>query len=700
MSAQNVTFCRRAGAVQQCYGYSTLGWSSPSGAAPILGWHTFTRTGGNDWHIVRIPMGYFVRRSTASKWSALLTFGSSTNWAIPSFVNFYNRVWWCDGIGIWSWDGFGSVKPHVGSTAGRRAWPPWGSQLIAKHFERLFVAGFYGAPGRIVYSEVGATSPTWSTANTVTFSTTRTFNIDRQEPDDGIVALLPQFGQVSNLLIFKRKSVWTLAGNEQATFDLDMLSFDAGCLASRAVCNAPDGAYWLDHGKLLRFNGVDKLTSVSGRIQGELEDRTVVSRGYRGYNYFTHSLAAVDATRFSYGNVNQWSAKVVGTRNCLMHASGHATSAYFGITRSVPCPNYSFKIATRIPKDSTKHPRWFIFMRASAPVTAKRSPCYYLTYGNGSAHAYGTVFTSCSFAFGWFSAAGANATKLNSVTFAGAHNEWGSVVANWNENYIWAQLTFSGTNSARALSYRHTTTTALMDPRSTMFFGVAATTSTNMKNSGTMFDNLSVWFWRNNSYNQVAWSPQDNTIHVVTASADSATSHNVPLVYEIDTGEWTTRTYFPRCYNSSYKDALGRTFLGVQTIGNVAATGRFFKMDDTLNFGSGANTNCLYITNWLQGPTADLEQWLTEVHVHHQQKAGRKMQLFMSGKNNPWGDQGPTYYASYPMNDPQIRVGVNVPSQYTRLTMATYTTSADSFDLSRIRLLYDVTGGKARWRER
>jgi len=91
--------------------------------------------------------------------------------------------------------------------------------------------------------------------------------------------------------------------------------------------------------------------------------------------------------------------------------------------------------------------------------------------------------------------------------------------------------------------------------------------------------------------------------------------------------------------------------------------------------------------------------WLTEAHVFHQRKPGISMQIIMSGMNTPWNATGQVDFHSYPQNDTQTRVAVNWPMQYRRLTFGTNTASADAFDISRVRLIYDVNSPPADWRE-
>jgi hypothetical protein len=105
-SCNNVSFTRKVGALMPAYGYSRVVARNPGGTTTrCLGFYTFVKTNGLRVHIARAPRGYYRREDGKSTWTTLLEWGSSTPWAVPHFVPFYDRLWIADGVGIWSWDG-------------------------------------------------------------------------------------------------------------------------------------------------------------------------------------------------------------------------------------------------------------------------------------------------------------------------------------------------------------------------------------------------------------------------------------------------------------------------------------------------------------------------------------------------------------------------------------------------------------------
>lgn len=702
-SAHNVSFTRRVGGLKAAYGFSRVAAQNPGGSTgACLGFTTFLRGAGADpIQVARGPRGYYYRIGTTSTWTTLLEFGSSTPWAKPHFVQYYDRLWIVDGIGIWSWDGYSAtLKAHVGSTAGRRNWPPWGTQFICKHFERLWTGGFAGAPGRIVHSEIGAQygADANSTPNTVTFSTLNLFNIGRQDKDDPITALLPQEGQVSNLLVFKKKSLWTIAGNDAATFDVDMLA-RVGCVGSRAAAMCPGYAYWLDKGKLYRFNGIDALDSVSHPIAEHLYSRVYENPGYTPKLFYSDNFSAKTTARHVFQASAQWAVSTASTYHVHRLVSSFTSSTNAGMAFSIPCNSHLLYVRFRLPGTSTHKQRIFFRFRAPTDNSSADNRGYWASFGSYAWTGLGSVLASNRLTVFKCSSAAGNMTKLASVNLVSADfTDWMYMQIQPVDNRIIVSLTpEDDTTKAEQVTVNDTD---WLDPRSTMWFGWRAyqASTTSSHTITPRIDKVRVWFFHCNTYNQLGYSPADNTLHVVTASTD-ALPQAKPLVFDLQTEDWATRGYSVACLGTHKADGYDER-LAVALRPTTSTDGRFRRFDRNSGY-YGQAMSSYWRSHYLTGRQESAQQILQEVHIQFERAAGKRMHLFISGGNGPYVDRGPSRRTSFMMNDVTYRQNMAIQGPFFRVTLAGVGSSTScSFNVSRINLVTGQTGRPSRWETR
>jgi hypothetical protein len=608
---------------------------------------------------------------------------------VPHFVPFYDRLWIADGVGIWSWDGGTSLTPHVGSTAAKRNLPPWGAQFVAKHFERLWFGGFWFKPGRLIYSNVGAASPS-TVFNTVSFSTTQLFNIGRQDADDPVTAVLPQEGQVSNLLVFKRKSLWTIAGNDAATFDVDMLA-RVGCVGSRAATMTPGGAFWLDHDRAMWFDGVRPMNSVSNALAEHIKSRVRANPGYVWRTYLSDEFSVKSAVRHVYQASANWSAVTVGGATVLKIKQAFSTSTNMGIAYSIPCPSNFLSWRFRLPGPSAAKQRVFFRFRAPTKSDSTDRRGYVLTYGNYATTYHSAVLAAKTAVLGYYVSAGATMTKLASAAVSSAvQTGWLVCRITAGDDYIGATIHTAASGYVALAA----TDTHWWDPRSTMYVGVKVLQHQSTA-SAMMLDHFKAYFYQCNTFNQVAYSPAGNEVHFATASTDSAPQAKV-LTFDLNTQDWATRDYSVACYGN-YEVASARPGLGLVLKGASATDGRFRVLDRSSGY-YGRLMSSYWRSQWLAGHAESAPQVLRELHTQFERRAGNRLHIFVSGSYTPWPDKAVTAKCAFAMNEAPARWILNVPGPFFRVTFCAVGSSTSApFNVSRAAFFVHQRHSPGRW---
>lgn len=698
-SVQNVDFARRPGALLAAFGTSRgsqgeVSCASPVSSMPILGYFNFTKTNGVKVHLGRTKVGWHYRLSNESTWTDLIRFGSSTAWVKPNGVFFYNRFWFVDGIGIWSWDGNGGsagVVPHAGSTSTARNWPPWGTAAIESHFDRIWTANFVGAPGRIVHSNVGATSPS-TVLNTVAYSTLNVFNVDAQNLDDPIVTLKKQYGQVSNLLILKSKSVWTLMGNDAATFDLDILANYIGVQGSRAATSLNDGVYWLDKYRTMKFNGIDPMTSVGPHLVEHIRKRTGSRPRFQYATYLSTTFSAVNTSVFTQGS--GWSAFTTSGLTVVGRESTGAPSTWFGLKRSVPCNTYRLNLRFRLPTtSSTVHQSFELRFRKANSVGASASyKGYALVYSNFSNFYSGSGSSGWSVPAKHLAIIRHDSTNQNpSYPVASAHihssnvTGWIQLQLNVTDAEILAGITASTIGKAIRIvdaAAAGTNPGWRVDPRSTMFVGWRSKQETST-NTGAMFDSAQVWMQYCDTHNVMGYSPIDDTLHIATASTDGSLPDPDPLVYNLKTQQWATRGMSVQTYGDMI-DELGNPRLVAVLRGATAADAKLHMFDSSKSF-DGAAMSSYWRTDWINFGFPNQEKTLNLAQLSFEKATGQSIKLLVSTRNNPWKAFGQSKKFVFPMRDTPAQWAPDVPGRFFRITIADNNASG-SFNVSKLRL--------------
>ena len=694
-SCNNVSFSRKPGAVMPSYGYSRIIARNPGGGTgTCLGFHYFMRSDGTRMVLARGPRGYYCRQDGTSTWTTLLEWFSSTPWAVPHFVPYYSRLWVADGVGIWSWDGRSAFTPYVGSTAAKRQWPPWGCQLICKHFERLWIGGYKWYPGRIIYSNVGATSPSTAT-NTVAFSTTNLFNIGRQDRDDPVTALLPQEGQVSNLLVFKRRSMWTIAGNDAATFDIDMLS-RTGCVGSRAAAMTPQGAFWLDKGQVYWFDGVRPINSVAAPLANTLYARTKAHPGVVN-NVFVNDDMSAKANFLFQTSANWVLGTSEGSTHYLRALRTLTTSTQFGWRASVPCPNRTLHVRFKLPTITNSASKQRIFIKFLCPTvlnsTDRRG--YGLTYSYWRNSAYqGASLAAKYLVLGKWSTAGGNFTKIGSVLIsASPGGGWWSVSIDRAETALQVYWYMPGGGT----KFIGATDSQWLDPRSTMFDGIkvvqhaSVAANTSAARVHYMQEHMVNW----NTGSQVAYCPADKTLHIATASSGYQPDGK-PLAFDLITQDWATRDYSVATYGN-HESAVAGNGLAVALRGASATDGKFRLFDKSSGY-YGRYMSSYWRSNWVAGHAESAQQLARELHVHYAIWPTKRMHVFLSSAVNPFPDRARTQKGSFLMGKSPLRWNVNLPGPFFRVTLCAVGSSTSSpFNVSRVNFVTNQMRFPSRW---
>lgn len=153
---------------------------------------------------------------------------------------------------------------------------PHGAFDLKGYLSRIWLLGGIDTPGGLAVHEpvtIFYTNPGTSGVGTAA--------ADWKDPVSGLVNKIRMdnnnadygvgLGLVSNaMVIFRRNSVWVLRGNTSASFQLQPLSKELGCIDARSIVETDHGIYFMSHRGLMLTDGT-VITPTSGAVQSQLE---------------------------------------------------------------------------------------------------------------------------------------------------------------------------------------------------------------------------------------------------------------------------------------------------------------------------------------------------------------------------------------------------------------------------------------------
>jgi len=183
----------------------------------------------------------------AGTWASV---GSVTTTNPATFAMWQDKVYIANGHTL--------VHSYDGTTLATVATSPE-ILYIAFHRDRLYGTGDSSNPNTLYYSDIGDPA-TWDTAGNV-------FQVRENDGDVSTgIAPMQDF-----LAVYKKNSIWMLAGNSDSDFSLFQVSASIGCDAPKSLVAYENLHYFLDRTGVYVFNG-SQLTNISEKIQPVLDD--------------------------------------------------------------------------------------------------------------------------------------------------------------------------------------------------------------------------------------------------------------------------------------------------------------------------------------------------------------------------------------------------------------------------------------------
>jgi len=157
---------------------------------------------------------------------------------------------------IWT-NGSDALRKYDGTTVSDFITTPKGT-LLANHTSRAWVSGSTTYPNRIFYSDI---------ADPITFGANSFIDVN---PGDGdkILAIEPL---LDNLVIYKRKSLWVLYGDDSDNFTLKRMPFEGGCISGKTVVAGNNNHYFLGNEGVYIFDGAI-VRIISEKIASKIRD--------------------------------------------------------------------------------------------------------------------------------------------------------------------------------------------------------------------------------------------------------------------------------------------------------------------------------------------------------------------------------------------------------------------------------------------
>lgn len=184
------------------------------------------------------------------------------------------------------WDG---SKVFAGLTSYGSTTSPRSGAAVASHYNRLFVAGGWGAgvtantagytPNTLFFSDDGG--PTSNSTALWQDNTTGLLNqivVDVNDKDDCIVGLAHVN---SNLAIFKRRSIHLLIGDSPESFAIRTFTREQGCIDPQSIVEYENGCFFASDQGFMWFDGSTLFNTTSNLRSSALSAmlRAVGSRG-------------------------------------------------------------------------------------------------------------------------------------------------------------------------------------------------------------------------------------------------------------------------------------------------------------------------------------------------------------------------------------------------------------------------------------
>jgi len=733
-SAVNVNYSRRPGALTCRRPFAlSVPFSSPQATSTqVLGFHPFVTKTGDRQIVVRHTRGWAAYSMTGNPIkSPLVGAGgmnfffsqSSTSFVTPTFAPFQGRIWCCDGLNLYSWNGT-VFRRHRDSTD-LRDWPPQGTQYIFAYQNRLWAGGFVNRPTRLIYSSTSTIANTGDGGSVKFSPSTNRLEFGQADPNDCLKGALAQHGQVANCMVFKRNTTWILLGDSKSTFKADRLAEGVGCMGPRAMVHTEGGAYWLDYRKIFRFDGLNPVASVGMPVRKFLDDNMSANHGFKAFKFFAHSSEAKTATYFAYGRSADWTlTPSTGRGNVMTYVStarttGSAAAARIGFPK--PClHSYTFTFVARLPATSNG-PRQRLYLlfrgRHSVPYSGF-GRVIYVSYGPYSTRTLGGWGMDGGKLYLGYISANSTMQRLASVQFhnSGSYNAWIRISVDLFASNVRARISRdSGTNAFSTVSCNAVLGGEFKNHSTQKFqsWFITNSAATTAAQRGR-YDSVAVHVWLANNPSQLAYNAYENQVVAMLNKNGSTPATRTNLTYDVLTQRFGSFKWSAACFGN-FLDDRGQTWLGFirQPRSNASLRACFFPARGSTAFPvqmgfegdlislawepgggmpgySARDISVFWRTGWLSFGAPDADKTLRHVRLGFERKATtRLLKVIVSAKDSPYAVTGRTARANFSYYKPDARQDFNLAGKWFRLGVS-FSGRASTFNLSQVAMGVDM----------
>lgn len=240
---------------------------------------------------------------------------------------------------------------------------PHGAFDLKGYLQRIWLLAGVDTPGGLTvhepatlyYTIPGTSSPAIGTASAdwrdPVAGTTQKLKMDNNNADFGV-----GLGVTRNaMVVFRRSSVWVLRGTTSATFQLQPISKEVGCLDARSIVETDHGIYFISRRGLMLTDGIT-VRDVSGNISQAL--RNAISNITLGLTKFNRP-SWIQCTALSEGHIlvgmGSWNSGITTT----WYESGTFTALFDPSTGAWSRITSNFWWEPRIGPPPTGTQPWF-----------------------------------------------------------------------------------------------------------------------------------------------------------------------------------------------------------------------------------------------------------------------------------------------------------------------------------------------------
>jgi len=158
---------------------------------------------------------------------------------------------------------YGPANP-TGPTLGSQAlWFTLAPRFLNVYNNALFMAGFSSLPSTVYFSAVGEPE---------LIGVTQSFQVRTNDSD----VLTGMCNYISQQMIFKNRSFFSLNGTDSTNYTLNQISDEYGCISNRAAVVFNDILWFLDQKGLCQYNG-SQVEIISNRLESVFKRMNLVA---------------------------------------------------------------------------------------------------------------------------------------------------------------------------------------------------------------------------------------------------------------------------------------------------------------------------------------------------------------------------------------------------------------------------------------